>query len=67
MSERCLSEDYTLRGHQYELWIDGDRNWWLSGGHKPGWVLTESNFDPPLSNREIDTIGEYIHDWFSEE
>jgi len=63
MSERCIKDDVDLRGLTYALWIDGSRNWWLSGGHKPGWVLTEDDFDPPLTDKELQPIFDYVNDW----
>jgi hypothetical protein len=71
MSERCLTTDYSLRGREdYEIWVDGSRNgdypnWWLTGGHKPGWVITQDDFDPPLTAKEIRQISEYCYDRMS--
>jgi hypothetical protein len=68
MGERCICPDYDLRGREYEVWTDGSRgsggypNWWLAGGHKPGWVLTEDDFDPALTNSEVTKISEYVYD-----
>ena len=63
MSERCIHDDWELRNLVYELWIDSSRNWWLSGGHKPGWVLTEVDFDPPLTDKELQAIWDFVNDW----
>ena len=63
MSERCIHDDWELRNLVYELWIDSSRNWWLSGGHKPGWVLTEDDFDPPLTDKELQAIWDFVNDW----
>ena len=63
--ERCLCDDYEVRGIEYGLWIDGSRNgdypnWWLTDGHKPGWVVTEDDFEPKLTDKEINAISEYV-------
>lgn len=65
--DRCLFDDYELRGLEYEVWTDGTRNgdypnWWLTGGHKPGWVLTENDFEPKLTDAEIHKISEAVYD-----
>jgi hypothetical protein len=70
MTERCICQDYELRGREYEIWTDGSRcgdypNWWLAGGHKPGWVITEDDFEPKLSEEEIRAISEYVYEWVS--
>jgi len=67
MSERCICQDYVLRGLDYDIWCDGGwsdgyPNWWLSGGHKPGWALTPDDFDPPLTNSEVQEISDYARD-----
>lgn len=67
MTDRCICEDYELRGYTYEVWYDGTwgsggyPNWWLQGGHKPGRVLTEHDFDPELTEKEITAISELAH------
>lgn len=76
MSDRMVSEDYQLRGQEIELWTDGHANpgmspnWWLvvrkdsaSFPKLPRHtVLTgeENGFDPPLTAREIENIGEAV-------
>lgn len=68
MAERLLWSDYELRGREYEVWTDGSwgsggfPNWWLAGGHKPGWVLGDDDFDPPLTEKEIQAISEAVYD-----
>jgi len=70
MAERLITEDYELRGQTYEVWVDGSwngdfPNWWLSGGHKPGWVITEDDFDPPLTDAEVTAISQYVREWLT--
>lgn len=76
MRDRCVSPDYDVRGQPFELWTDGWSNpgmypnWWLvrSDDTKgfPGLpertVLTgeEAEFDPPLSAREVEAIGDSV-------
>lgn len=68
MTERCICEDYEIRGKPYEVWTDGTRsgdypNWWLTADHhKPGWVLTEDDFEPRLTDKEVKAISEYVYD-----
>lgn len=69
MRERCIFPDYELRGREYEVWTNGHCNpgeypqWWLAGGHKPGWILDEDDFDPKLTAEEIRKISEAVYDY----
>lgn len=60
MTQRCLTEDYELRGKLYQLWIEG-RDWWLN--NEDG---TEAEFDPELTEQELQDIWEYINDYFTD-
>jgi hypothetical protein len=68
MTEHCISPDYELRGKSYELWTDGTwqsggyPNWWLSDGKQS---VDESDFEPPLSHKELRQICEYAYDRLS--
>lgn len=82
MSDRCISDDYELRGQAFEVWTDGHANpglypnWWLviraDADGLPALprntVLTgeEAGFDPPLSAKEIEHIGQYVADWLTD-
>lgn len=56
--ERCLCEDFELRGQVYEIWNDGgDRI--LVDPRKREVVDTDHAFDPPLTNEELLSIYDY--------
>ena len=69
MSERCLSTDYMVRGHEFELWRDYN-GWYLvarpltaAATKLPeNTVLTGAEFDPPLTATEIQRISNYVFD-----
>jgi hypothetical protein len=57
MRQRCLCEDFELRGQTYEIWNDsGDR--YLADPRKRQVVDTDA-FDPPLTNEELLSIYDY--------
>jgi hypothetical protein len=58
MTDRCLCEDFELRGRSYEIWNNGgDR--YLIDPHSQYVVDTDHDFDPPLSNDELLAIYDY--------
>lgn len=71
MSDLLIFDEYMIRGKPYEVWSDGSRlgdypNWWLCADHhKPGWALTETDFDPPLTMDEIQHISEAVYDYYA--
>lgn len=61
MAERCLCEDFELRGQTYEIWSDcGDR--YLADPRKNAVVDTDRAFTPPLTNDELLSIYDYGKD-----
>lgn len=77
MTERLIFNPYELRGGTFEVWSDGRTNpggypnWWLATEDKATaeklnvpvrTVLIESDFTPPLTEREITDIGEAVLD-----
>jgi hypothetical protein len=64
VSERCIHPDYEIRGKTYELWIDSDRNWSFSS-EDSDMMMIESDFDPPLTEAEMDRINRFVDDWLT--
>jgi hypothetical protein len=58
VTQRCITSDYEVQGLTFELWVDSDRNWWLS---RNGAQWDESQ----LSYKELADIADYIEDWFT--
>lgn len=74
MSERCLTEDYELRGHEVEVWRE-DGGWWLAArephasalGVPADTVLACEEFKPPLTDAEVRRIDDYVFDRLSDD
>jgi len=76
MTERLVTDEFVLRGRLIELWIEHD-TWWLCLPEEStafpdmprNTVLGEDDFEPPLTDREIDDISIRIRDfqeWLAE-
>lgn len=80
MADRCVFPDYELRGAAFEVWADGNcqpgmfPNWWLATEDAEvaekfkvavRTVLTEKDFDPPLTEKEITAIGQAVLDTYT--
>lgn len=66
MAERIVCPDYELRGLEYELWLIGDSQWAL-GDPRDNRMKIESDFDPPLTDAEIDRLNQYVYDYLSDQ
>jgi hypothetical protein len=75
MSEHQISPDHEVRGHPFELWSTGTcqpgmyPDWYLATndpevakacGVALNTVLTADEFTPPLTMKEIESIGETV-------
>lgn len=57
-TERCLTNDFELRGELYEIWTDGGERS-LIDPRKNEVVDTDTAFTPPLTNEELLSIYDY--------
>lgn len=62
MSERCLCEDFELRGQTYEIWRGTEGNY-LADPRSQMVVDTDRAFSPPLTNDELLQIYDYGKDY----
>lgn len=62
MAERCLCEDFELRGQIYEIWHSAEGNY-LADPRARMVVDTDREFTPPLTNDELLSIYDYGKDY----
>jgi hypothetical protein len=58
MTDRCIHPDYEIDGVEYEVWYFGDGNWALYRGDEP---VDEKT----LTDKQIQKVGDFVHDWLS--
>lgn len=72
MAERCIYDEYELRGAKFEVWVE-DMNWYLvartrADADKCGvpidTVLTEADFCPRLTDEETQRVCDAVYDWY---
>lgn len=79
MGDRLVYGDYELRGSPFEVWSDGHSqpggwpNWYLATedpeiaakfGVAVRTVLTGEEFSPPLTEAEIQELGQAVADYY---